>query len=672
MEINKFKSSVKSKILLIPIIIIFIIIAIIACVSIGIAKNKILLQMKSDGMTIANHIGGEMERNNISIDELNESIDTRIRTLGGFIAINQDKIDNDYLTTVANKFEVDEINVTDPSGKIIYSNLPTSIGTVFDSKTDSYKVLKGDKDISIEDIRKSRETNDYFKYGSIKKSDGGIVQIGILANKVKVLTSNLEAQKLMESLAKDNGIVYALFVDKNLKVTADSDKSKIGITLDNVGSRTAAVNGKVYSSEYEYENKVPVYDILVPVVKNGKTIGAIDLGMSMENVNKTVFIITGSIIVLALIAFAIAAIILIKISKRITAPLNELVAVAKKIEDGDLNNDITINNKDEIGILARSFRSMSDGLKNTVNSIIENSSKVQSMSNDLNTNAEHITSAANEVSGAIQEVAKGTTKQSEDLISISNSMDKLGEEIQNIFDKLSYVEKTSKTSENKADTGKKEINLLLKSITDVKSSFEEVVKRINSLNISVSKVGSITEVINGISEQTNLLALNAAIEASRAGEAGRGFSVVAEEVRTLAEQSHESTAQIQKLIQSISAETKDVISTSGKVNDLVKSQSAIVDRAMNSFEEMSSSIAKIGPLVDDAYKSIKTTNESKNIIVGKIESVTAVSEETSASSEEIAASSEEMFASSENAAKFSDDLKKVVSELNEKISRFKI
>ena len=195
-NVGKFKNSIKFKVLTIPISIIFVVIAAIACVSIGIAKNKIVLQMKTDGMSIANQIASQLERNNSSIDELNSSIDTRIRTLGSFLVENSDKINNDYLTSIAKQFEVDEINLTDTSGKIIYSNLPSSINFVFDNKMDAYKVLNGDKNISIEGIRKSSKSNNYYKYGAIRKADGGIIQIGILANKVQKLTSNLEAQNL--------------------------------------------------------------------------------------------------------------------------------------------------------------------------------------------------------------------------------------------------------------------------------------------------------------------------------------------------------------------------------------------------------------------------------------------------------------------------------------------
>lgn len=666
------KKSVKFKILGVPIVIIFVVVVLIACISEYEAKSKILIQMKTDGLFIAEQISNEIERNNTSIDELNGSIDTRVKTLSKFLNANLDKVNDDYLTTLSKQFEVDEINIVDKSGKIIKSNLPKNIGFVYDSKMDVSKVLKGEKSFSMEEIRKSKESKNYYKYGSMRLDNGGAVQIGILANSVQKLTSSLETQKLMQSLVKDKNIVYALFIGNDLKVKAHSDKSRVGISVNDTGSKTAAVEGKQYSSEYEYKNKISVYDILIPVNKNGKTIGAVDIGMSMENVKKTIRTIIITIIVLALIAFIIAVFILIKVSKSITSPLRKLVIEARKIEDGDLNNEIEIKSEDEIGVLARSFKSMSNGLKDTIASIKDNSVRVQAMSNDLNINAEHMTSAANEVSGAVQEVAKGTTSQSEDLVSISESMEKLGGEIQNIFDKLSYVEKTSKMTKDKADNGKKEINVLLKSITDVKDSFEEMVKRINNLDRSVSKVGGITEVINDISEQTNLLALNAAIEASRAGEAGRGFSVVAEEVRTLAEQSKQSTSQIQELIQSISNETKDVISTSNKVKGVVKGQSSIVDSTMKSFEEMSEHVDKIGPLVDDAYRSIKVTNESKDAVSEKIESVTAVSEETSASSEEIAASSEEMLSSSENVAEFSGDLKKVVNELEQKISRFKI
>ncbi|MEY8000650.1 methyl-accepting chemotaxis protein [Clostridium sp. Mt-5] len=666
------KTHLKFKILSVPMIMIFIIIVAIASISIWTAKSKVIDQMQVDGMMMTNQISDSMTNNAESTKTLNSSIETRISTLATFIKDNNDKVNNDYLNVIAKEFQVDEINVTDPTGKIIYSNLPTSLGYVYKQGDSAYQILNGGKNVVMEDMRKSTKSNNYYKYGCIKNTDGGIIQIGILANKIQSLTSKMQPQNIVNTLTKDKSIIYALYMDNNLKVIAHTDKSRIGIKLTDIGSRTAAVDGKPYSSKFKYKNQINVYDVIYPVIIDGKTAGAVDIGISMENANKAVYNIIGIIVVLSIIAFAVCAFILLKISKGITEPLDGLVYVSKKIADGDLNVEINVNSNDEIGILADSFKNMSDNLRNTIGTIKNNSLKVSSMSSDLKTNSGQMTGAANDVASAVQEVTRGTTQQASDLVEISNSMVGLADELQNIYSKLSEVKESSGTTNIILEEGRKQIDRLLKSIKDVRESFGAVSEKINGLSSSVSKVGSITDVINGILDQTNLLALNAAIEAARAGEAGKGFAVVAEEVRQLAEKSKESTEQIQHIIQSISNETKDVILTSNKVNSLVENQEDTVNGTKNSFEKISHAVEGIGPLLENTYNSLKMTVKSKDDVLGKVESVTAVSEETSASSQEISASSEEMFASSENVDKYASELNDIVNKLNEETDKFKI
>lgn len=667
------EKSIKFKILTVPLAIIFLGAAFISGIAIKIAQSKIMDQLKGDGVNLANIVGKQVGNNTISLGTLNESIETRIRTLGKFIVGNEDKVNNDYLVQLANQFEVDEINVTDSSGKIIYSNLQSSIGSAFDSKHISYPVLKGEKTEFMENIRKSRENDNYYKYGYVRKNDGGMVQIGILANKVQKLSANIEVQKLVEDMIKDNSsIVYALFIDKNLKATAHSEKDRVGITLSDTGSKTAAVEGKIYSSIYLYKDKIKVYDIIVPVYSNGAHIGAIDIGFSLKNVVKTVYDIIIYILIIAVLAIAISSFILIKISKSIVNPLESLVKVSKKISSGEFDNEIIVRSNDEIGILASSFKQMEESLKGTISIIKQETSRVSYMASNLNSNAEQMNASVDQVAHAVQDVTMGATEQANDLMEVVNEMSSLAGELENIENKLNRVKESSDTTGSKAIVGKNQIDILLKSIEDIKNSFGTVSDKVNSLNSSVSQVGNITGVINDISQQTDLLALNAAIEAARAGEAGKGFAVVAEEVRKLAEQSKISTEQIQKLIYSISNETANVITTADEVKGLVEEQVNTVQTTISAFNDMIDAISNISPLVDDTCTSLENTIKSKDVVLTKVEGVTSIAQETSAASEEISASSEEMLASTEDISKLASDLSEVVKQLNEETDKFKI
>lgn len=672
MEKTKRKSSIKFKILSVPLIIVFIVIAAISIVSMVISKNSLMKQMKTDSMILANQIESQINTNNEAMDSINGSISDKIRTMGAFIIKNSDKVSNEYLIDLAKQFEVDEINYCDTKGKIIYSNLPSSIGSVFDSKHIAYSVFKGDKEFFVENIRKSRETDDYFKYGYVGKRGVGTVQVGIISNKVQKLSESVDIQKSIELLTKDESIVFASYIDKDLTIKAHSDTSKIGGKANDTGSKAAVLEGENHSSTYLYNGTTNVYDLSIPVYDGHEVIGAMQLAISMETVNDTFNRMLMFIIIVAIVTFVIATLILFKISKGITEPLQKLVFASEKIAKGDLSKSVKINSNDEIGILYNSFSIMTDYLKDTIQLIKEDSAEVSNMSSSLSSNSKQMTHATGEVTSAIQNVSQGAMQQAGDLVDISDNISMLANELDNIYNKINGVKDSSSLTQEKANIGKKQIDILLKAIEEVKESFNRQADKIDNLNSSVSKVGNITNVINEISEQTNLLALNAAIEAARAGEAGKGFAVVSEEVRKLAEQSKESTEKIQRLVQVIITETKEVLDNTNSVNNQVDKQSVAVKSTISAFDDMLESLSNIGPFVEDAHKSLQTTMKSKNSIVATVDNVTSVSQETSAASEEIAAASEEVLISSEEVSKFAIKLENISKKLSEETNRFKI
>lgn len=670
-KLQSSQKSIKFKILMIPIIIILAIVISISIAAINLIKTRLTSQVNENGINLANQISKQVEKSSSAVTMLNEVIEARIRTLGNFL-VNGSKWDNNYLTALAKQFEVDEINVTDSHGKVIYSNLPTSIGAVFGSDHISYSVLKGEKSTLMENIRKSRETNNYYKYGYVRKKDGGMVQIGILSNKIQELSEKLDIQSLFQELTEDKSVAYANFLDKNLSIIASTNKESIGKTIDNDNIKQCILSKKVHSQESVLQNGKRIHSVIVPIYKDSTNIGVMDIGLDIDNVSKTITNMIWRIVGIAIITFVVASFIMVRAAANIINPLKHLVVVSENIANGEFNNEINIKNNDEIGVLASSFKYMTNSLRRTIGVIKDEAAKVSNMAAELASDAEQMNGISNEVASAIQDVAQGSAQQSNDLTEAVDNMSDLAKELENINNKILNVKESSDKTKEKAIIGKEQIDILLKSIDNIKDSFKIVNEKTNSLNLSVSQIGNIADVINGISEQTNLLALNAAIEASRAGEAGRGFGVVAEEIRALAEQSKKSTEEIQKLIKTISDETSDVLITSDSVNNLIEEQVNIVENTIVSFNNMLEAVSNIKPLVDDTYISLENTIKSKDIVMSKIESVSAIVEETTSSSEEISASSEEMTAATYEVARLAEKLNEVVKQLNEETSKFKL
>jgi len=186
------------------------------------------------------------------------------------------------------------------------------------------------------------------------------------------------------------------------------------------------------------------------------------------------------------------------------------------------------------------------------------------------------------------------------------------------------------------------------------------------------QINSIIEVITGISEQTNLLALNAAIEAARAGEYGRGFSVVAEQIRKLADESKKSADSVKKLIKTIRDGTLEVNETAKKAEHYIGVQVSTAENTLKSFNNIMNSVENVKPLIENAFNNLDKTVKSKDILLNRTQNVQAVIEETSASTEEIASSFQEVSASTEEVASTAQELSLIAEELINRINKFRL
>ncbi|EYE87524.1 hypothetical protein Q428_12850 [Fervidicella metallireducens AeB] len=403
--------SIRFKLTTLPLIILFAAFTFVTVVGAYITKVSTINRMKEDGLQLTRQMAKRIEQSGLAYKTLNEQIEDKIR-VSGRVILNQPTVNNDVLKKVAKTLDVDEINYTDGTGKIIYSNLESSIGAVFDENHISYPVLSGKQSELMENIRKSRENNNYYKYGYVKNSSGGMIQIGILANKIQSLYDKTSYQAIVDEIGKNPDIVYAEFIDKNLKKIAANDSKLIGKINDDEGSKKAAIDGEEYAKEYFYDVKnVTVYDVLTPVYVNGEHIGAIDIGISMKSVNDSVTKTVITLSIIGIVAFILVGLMLFVFANGSVNRLNKIKEYLGEMSNGNLSINIDeklLKNKDELGDMSNALNLLKNSFRDIIRDIKEKADEVGKSSESLAATSQEMASGSEEVAATVNEIAKGT------------------------------------------------------------------------------------------------------------------------------------------------------------------------------------------------------------------------------------------------------------------------
>jgi len=451
----------------------------------------------------------------------------------------------------------------------------------------------------------------------------------VLQNKIKIVKSyssiyTFEQEEVIEQLLKAMDD-WAKHLQEAVRLHgSEKYRTDVFLVKSEVGQLVAKIQGDLGSLVDELK------ELIVATSNN----------LQDQASSASTKVITG-----ATIAIIIGVLVAFFMARMITFPINDAVHAMEDLAEGegDLTRRLNDSGKSEIALMAKGFNSFA--------------SKVQQLVSQVAGGVENLSNVVNDVSNIVDQTQIGSQQTRQQTEQVATAITEMTATVQEVASNANLAADSAQQADDNAKSGQQVVGETVSSINSLAAEIETGANVINKLSQDAESIGSVLDVIKGIAEQTNLLALNAAIEAARAGEQGRGFAVVADEVRTLASRTQESTTEIESMIDSLQVQARAAVEAisqgQSKAHDSVENAS----NAGNALNEITNSVATITSM----NIQIATASEEQSSVAEEINqnvvSISHVADENAQASNQLATSSQ--------------DLAQLASELQQLVSQFK-
>ncbi|MEK3809431.1 methyl-accepting chemotaxis protein TlpC [Bacillus sp. FSL R7-0685] len=423
----------------------------------------------------------------------------------------------------------------------------------------------------------------------------------------------------------------------------------------------ADVAGSSYQTAY-----MPLKD------QNGNIIGMLYTGANQSILASLTQSLFTQFAIVLVIVIMVSVILVLVFTRKINKRLNALKSAFESAGNGDMTIEVSDKTGDELSELSVYYNKMRMKLNDTIQTVQQSALQLASASQQLSAGAEETNQASEKITEAVQQIANGAQDQITRIENSESSLKQASADIRDISANTAAIADKGQLAQSKADIGQKEIANVQAQMDAIHQSIQKSGEIIHQLDGRSKQIEQILSVITQIADQTNLLALNAAIEAARAGEQGKGFAVVADEVRKLAEESQQSAGQISKLI----IEIQNDMNRSARSVEHVKTEAAegvtMIQRTRDAFKEIAAATGEISAEISDLSASVTNISASAHQINDSFAANTADIKESTKNTRQAAALTEEQFAAMEEITAASETLSQLAEELTGIISQFKM
>ncbi|PZD94241.1 methyl-accepting chemotaxis protein [Paenibacillus sambharensis] len=453
-------------------------------------------------------------------------------------------------------------------------------------------------------------------------------------------------------------------IDNNGNIVFGPNEEVLAQPFDIDLSTHAEESGSLRTERGDGKTVLAVYDTFSTMP--WRVVGSIPVDSLVEDakqIRNLTWIIAAAA---ALIAIGIGFLVI----RMIAVPLGQLRNLMNEGEKGNLAVRSDIRKEDEIGQLAQSFNKMMEQITILVDQTNSSAKEVLSTAGELTEASRKTAVAAKEIAVATEEIANGASSLAVEAERGSDITESMASRMQKVTDANTEMGASAAEVERASEKGTRYMGELIQKTGTTEEMTRSMVEKVDKLKDSTSSIRKILDVLNNLTKQTNILSLNATIEAARAGAAGRGFMVVADEIRKLADQSRQSIDVVGQITETIQTEIEDTVSVLSEAYPLFQEQIQSVKEANEIFLSVQNQMSGFAGQLQAVTASVSQLNETQSVLTEAMGNVSAVAEQSSATSEEVASLSNEQLGISEGLVELSNKLEEVSNKLQSSLSRF--